>query len=93
MQKRKNAILAIMIAVMLWLLIGFSLFSNAENIPLSDEGLDKIGLDQIRLESGIGVVVFDLSKANDVLEIDGFLTVSNTFNSSVTILCQMVTKL
>ena len=61
--KTKKAISAAMILLLLWLLFGLTtIVVYAENIPLSPEGIEKIGYNKVRLESGIGVVVFDLSK-------------------------------
>jgi len=95
MQKIKRARAAATVLVILWLLLGLSIISNsnAENIPLSKEGLEKIGLNKVRLESGIGVIVFNLSESYDKLEADGYLTVSNTYNASVIISCRIITKL
>lgn len=91
MQKIKKASSAIIILVILWMLTGLSIISIAENIPLSEEGLEKLRQNKIRLESGIGVMVFNLSKGE--LTGDGYLTVSNTYNSSVTLRCKVITRL
>jgi len=93
MQKKQIARSAIGLLVVIWLLSGLTTISNAENIPISEEGLEKIGLNKIRLESGIGVIVFNLSKQYDRLEASGYLTMSNTYNSSATISCYVITKL
>jgi len=93
MNKNRRAISVTTILVLLWLLIGSSGISIAENIPISEKGLERIGLNRIRLESGIGVIVFNLSEAPNRLKASGFLTVSNTYNVSVTIKCKIVTKL
>jgi len=55
--------------------------------------LKRIGLNKIRLESGIGVILFNLSESYDQLKGSGYLTVSNTYNSSATVTCKVVTKL
>lgn len=67
--------------------------SYGENISLNQKDIEKIGLNKIRLENGIGVMVFDLSKTQNQLKEEGFLTISNTYNSSITISCQIITKL
>lgn len=91
--KTRKARSATIILIILWLLSGLSNISIAENIPISEEGLGRIGLNKIRLESGIGVLVFNLTTSTDRLTGDGYLTVSNTYNSSVTIYCQVISKL
>ena len=89
--KNKKAVSVIAALVLMWLLTGFSNISIAENIPISEEELGKIGMNRIRLESGIGVIVLNLSKGE--LNSNGYLTVSNTYNSSVTFRCQIITKM
>jgi len=89
--KKTKAMTATFVLVLLWLLSGISSFCNAENIPISEQGIQDIGPDKVRLESGIGVVVFNLSKGSYTA--DGYLTVSNTFNSSVTITCYKIKEL
>lgn len=93
MQKTKKARTATILLAILWLLVGLSNISVAENIPISEEELEKIGLNKIRLESGIGVIMFNLSESSNHLKASGYLTVSNTYNTSITISCQIVTKL
>jgi len=92
--KKSKVISVVTGLIFLWLLFGLiSSVSYAENIPISEEGLGKIGLNKFRLESGIGVIVFNLSESYDRLEADGYLTVSNTYNSSVIIYCELITLL
>jgi hypothetical protein len=93
MQKNHIAKKATIMLTMLWLLSSITMFSYAENIPISEEGLQKIGLNKIRLENGIGVIVFNLSETGDYLRSDGYLTMSNTYNTSITMSCDIVTKL
>lgn len=93
MRKKLNARTATMILVMLWLLSSINMNTYAENIPISEEGLQKIGTNKIRLENGIGVIVFNLTKTGDQLLSDGYLTMSNTYNTSVTMHCSIITKL
>lgn len=91
---RSKAISAIIVLVLLWLLIGLaSIISTAENIPLSELQLEKIGLNKIRLESGIGVLVFNLSKYHDKLTGSGYVVLSNTHNESVLVNCHIITKM
>jgi len=89
MQKKQIARSAITLLIVMWLLSGLTIISIAENIPISEEGLKKAGMNKIRLESGIGVIVFNLSKTSGQLQTDGYLTLSNTYNSSATITCQV----
>lgn len=93
MQKKINARTATIMLTILWLLSSITINAYAENIPISDEGLQKIGLNKIRLENGIGVIVFNLSKTGDYLRSNGYLTMSNTYNTSITMSCDIVTKL
>lgn len=92
--KNRKAISATIVLILLWSLFGLiSSVSYAENIPISEEGLERIGLNKIRLESGIGVIVFNLSKSYDRLKADGYLTVSNTYNTSLIISCRLIISL
>ena len=93
MRKGKKAKSATIALVILWLLIGLSNISVAENIPISKEGLEQMGLNKVRLESGIGVIVFNLSESSDCLKASGYLTLSNTYNASATITCRIITRL
>jgi len=93
MKNKKASSAAIIILVLLWLLLGLTNISIAENIPISEEGIKKIGYDKFGLASGIGVAVFNLTTSTDRLQMTGFLTVSNTYNNSVIITCQLITKL
>ena len=77
--KEARLVTIIFLSFHLLSLTSLSIISVAENVPLSQEGIDKIGLNKIRLENGIGVMVFNLSKeSGDTLRGKGFLTLSNT---------------
>lgn len=93
--KKNRAISAAIILVLLWLLFGLNMSVYAENIPISSSSVEKIGVNKIRLESGIGVLVFDMSeeKQGDILRGNGYLTMSNTYNNSFGFTCRVVTVL
>lgn len=91
--KNTKAISVATILVLLWLLIGLTNISIAENIPIDKEALSEMKLDHWRLENGIGVIVFNLTTSTNRLHADGYLVVSNTYNSSIIITGQLVTKL
>jgi len=94
MQKRK-AISAIIILVMLWLPInGLVINSIAGTRPISKKGIEEIGLNKLRLESGIGVLTFDLTEFSNQNRMtgDGFLTISNTYDSNVFLKCSIIVK-
>lgn len=94
MRKKKKAnSVTISLFIILLLLISFSNLCIAENIPISEEGIKKIGKDKIRLESGIGVLVFELEKIDDKITGEGYLTLSNTYNDSAIIECKLIGKL
>lgn len=92
-EKKKARLVTIVLAILFLSLSSFSIASNAENIPLSEEGILKIGLDKVRLESSIGVIVFNLTTEGNNLEASGYFTISNTFNTSVSVSCKKVIKL
>lgn len=92
-KKKANSVTTMLTIILLLLLVSLSNVSIAENIPISQEGLKKIGLNKIRLESGIGVIVFNLSRADNKLIGEGYLTLSNTFNQSAIIDCKIITRL
>jgi len=92
--KKNKAITVTTALVCLWLLFGLNtFFVNAENVPISKNGIEKIGHDKIRLESGIGAIVFDLSEGTGTLTSNGYLTMSNTYNSSVLMICNIKTQM
>jgi len=91
--KKNKAIMATTMLFYLWLLFGLNTTAIAENIPISEDGIEQIGQNKIRLESGIGVIVFDLDKGTGTLSQDGFLTMSNTYNISILMKCNLKTAM
>lgn len=93
MQKKINARTVTIMLTLFWLLSSININAYAENIPISEEGIQKIGYNKIRLENGIGVIVFNLSKTGDQLKSAGYLTMSNTYDTSVIMSCDIITVL
>lgn len=91
--KNRKAISVATILVLLWLLIGLTNISIADNRPISKKELEKIGYDKFRLGTGIGVAIFNLTTSTNRLKSDGYLSVTNTYNNSIIITCQLITEL
>lgn len=84
MDKKNLAVIKIFLVLML--LSSFSIFSvMAENIPYSDNEIEKIGIDQFKILGLYGTHRFNLSEPGSTLFSEGYILFSNTHNTSITI--------
>jgi len=69
------------------------LTANAENIPYTDEDINRLGANRFKMLNGIGVHTFNFTEQSDYLVSEGYIIMANTYDYSVSVNLDVVLKL